>query len=83
MLREIKSIDAAGDGIYVGGNSSTGRLTQYFSVEDCYVEAPGRNCYSVVGAYIGALINRAAFNEPMALHTAISAHRLRQPDGSD
>ncbi|TFV34543.1 hypothetical protein E4K66_30725 [Bradyrhizobium frederickii] len=62
VLRRVQSINAAGDGIYIGGNSSTGRLSQRFSVEDCYVEAPGRNCYSVVGTYVGGYRNCVAFN---------------------
>lgn len=83
VLRKIKSTDAAGDGIYVGGNSGLNRLSQYFSVEDCFVEAPGRNCYSVVGTNVGAFINCTAFNATYGVANGnISYGWDYEPDGA-
>lgn len=62
VLRRVRVIDPTADGIYVGGNNSINRLSQYFSVRDCYVEAASRNCYSVVGAYVGQYENCTGFN---------------------
>lgn len=82
-LKRVRVIDPTGDGIYVGGNNSLNRLSQYFSVEDCYVEAPGRNCYSVVGAYLGAFINCSAFNATYGVaHGNISYGWDFEPDGA-
>jgi hypothetical protein len=61
-LRKVRVIDPSADGIYIGGNNSLNRLSQRFSVRDCYVEAPSRNCYSVVGAYTGVFDNCIGFN---------------------
>lgn len=81
-LKKVRVIDSTGDGIYVGGNNSLNRLSQHFSVEDCYVEAPGRNCYSVVGAYLGAFINCTAFNATYGVaHGNISYGWDYEPDG--
>jgi hypothetical protein len=35
-------------------------------VRDCYVEAPSRSCYSVVGAYVGKYDNCTGFNATYA-----------------
>ena len=84
VIRKVKSTDAAGDGIYVGGNSSSGRLSQYFSVENCYVETASRNGYSVVGTYVGAYINCTAVNQSYGVaHGNISYGWDYEPDGAN
>ncbi|MBB4375619.1 glycosyl hydrolase family 28-related protein [Bradyrhizobium sp. SBR1B] len=84
VLRKIKVINPAGDGIYIGGNSSTGRLSQHFSVEDCYVENPGRNCYSLVGTYVGGFRNCTAFNANYGVaHGNISYGWDFEPDSAN
>lgn len=83
-LKRVRVIDSTGDGIYVGGNNSLNRLSQEFSVEDCYVEAPSRNCYSVVGTYKGSYVNCIGFNASYGnAHGNISYGWDYEPDSAN
>lgn len=75
--------NTTGDSLYIGGDTRTGRASQFWTVVGCTLEDAGRNGGSKAGAAYGSVVGTLSQNHSFGnAHGNISYAWDAEPDGS-
>jgi len=83
QLKNLTARNTTADGLYIGGDTRTGRVSSFWSVVGGTMETAGRNGYSLVGASYGSFVGCVSQNHSFGVgHANISYGWDLEPDGS-